>query len=316
MHYSKIRKDYCPFCLQITNQSFVKREPATENAQEIIHVNLLDIYIDIVRCNQCSSVFVCRNIPLSVIERYYKDDPRTKNPTNKRTFHWHLNHQLISINAILRYINNEPRSPLLDVGCGMGILLYLAKEKSWPVIGLEINPILSNFVSNELGIGCINDTFLNAKLPFNYYGVIVLCDVLEHLFEPLIALKRCFELLKPGGLIVIKVPHWKIQYLKELLKHLVGIGSGNIATMGHLNQFDPESLRLACQRAGFLPMKVYPAQSNLPVLGEEVTFDNLKNSFTFALVSASNVLFDAFFKLSNINLSPNIIGLARKPYDT
>lgn len=303
-----IEKGYCPFCLEATEQKSFKREPATNNPSRVDFAN---IYVDLVRCRQCAAVFVRRDLSKELIEKFYRSGNSVSFPANMENFYWWLQNTEMAFKDILRHIDNEPRGPLLDVGCGRGTLLYLARRQGWEVSGLEINADLARFVSEELAVPCILGTLGNKDLPRNHFGVITLIDVLEHLYDPVNTLRRCQELLRPGGVVIVKSPYWRMQYLKEQIRYLLGLGPGDIANIGHINQFSPLSLGLAMRRAGFQPLGFYPAQSFLPAI--RGTSFNLKRTIEYGITAAFNISIKLIFKIFRINFSFNMLGLARKP---
>jgi predicted SAM-dependent methyltransferase len=74
------------------------------------------------------------------------------------------------------------------------------------------------------------------------YSVITMCDVLEHVENPLEVLKKCRELLIPGGVIYIQVP--TVLGLRYPYKDSLGLPH-------HLWQFSPKHLLGVVKNAGF-----------------------------------------------------------------
>ena len=89
---------------------------------------------------------------------------------------------------------------LLDVGCGEGNLLEVARERGWDATGVE--PNCPGFTS-----GIYPGTVSEAQLPLGKYDVITLIDVIEHLRKPIEDLNEIKILLKRGGLIYILTPN-------------------------------------------------------------------------------------------------------------
>jgi SAM-dependent methyltransferase len=100
----------------------------------------------------------------------------------------------------------EARPPgrrLLDVGAAYGLLLKVARDAGWDASGVEIAPDCALEAARISGASVACGDFVRVPLP-GPYDVIVMLDVIEHLRDPAAAVARAFELLAPGGLLVIE----------------------------------------------------------------------------------------------------------------
>lgn len=104
---------------------------------------------------------------------------------------------------------------ILDIGCGTGVLgSFFRKNQDCRVVGIEINQD-AFLVAKENLDEALHANVEIIELPFEAgsFDAIVMGDVLEHLVNPVPALKKLMNVLKPGGKIYITVPnirHWKI----------------------------------------------------------------------------------------------------------
>lgn len=136
---------------------------------------------------------------------------------------------------------NPVKGTWFDLGAGFGFWMeFLAREKRIKVSGIEIEKNATEFaLTRKLDVSC--EDFL--KFASNeHFSVITMCDVLEHLEHPLVALEKCRNLLLDQGLIYIQVPN--VIGLKYPYKDQLGLPH-------HLWQFDPHSLRVLLEKAGF-----------------------------------------------------------------
>ncbi len=70
---------------------------------------------------------------------------------------------------------------------------------------LELNQSAVEFATKRgLDVQC--STFENAALSANSFDCMIMSQVLEHLYSPRLALLRCHELLRLGGLLLVTVP--------------------------------------------------------------------------------------------------------------
>jgi SAM-dependent methyltransferase len=98
-----------------------------------------------------------------------------------------------------------PAGRLLDVGCGHGLLLDEARRRGYEVEGLELSAGAAAYARDVLGL-TVHEHTLEAHSPAEGYAAVVMADVLEHLDDPVGALRRCRELLRPGGVLLVVTP--------------------------------------------------------------------------------------------------------------
>jgi len=123
---------------------------------------------------------------------------------------------------------------MLDVGCGSGILLDAACNRGWQTYGLEITESCVNFV-RQRGHQIVCDNIETSdSFEADYFDAACLLFVLEHLHDPLGALRHIAKWLKPGGICFIQVPNLsslrhKIAALlhREALSHVWDIPAHN-----------------------------------------------------------------------------------------
>lgn len=104
-----------------------------------------------------------------------------------------------------RLADLTPGRKLLDIGCGAGQFLKLAREKGWQAEGLEFDNALEQKL-REQGIPVRTGDFFETDLAEESYDVITLWDVFEHFSEPVPALKRLRKFLKPNGYLLLACP--------------------------------------------------------------------------------------------------------------
>ena len=98
-----------------------------------------------------------------------------------------------------------PRGRLLDVGCGHGLLLDEARRRGFDVVGLELSRSAARHAREALGLD-VREVPLEEFAVWDGFDVVVLADVLEHLDDPVDAVKRCARLLAPGGALCVVTP--------------------------------------------------------------------------------------------------------------
>jgi len=99
-----------------------------------------------------------------------------------------------------------PKGKLLDVGCGIGILLDVAKEQGYDVYGQDVSPFAVNYC-REKGYKVFDKPLTQLNLPEASFDIITILDVIAHLKDPVSYIEDCRKLLKPGGYLIIKTPY-------------------------------------------------------------------------------------------------------------
>lgn len=111
------------------------------------------------------------------------------------------------IDERLRHLpNNIENGIVLDIGCGNGQFLKNALELGWEAWGIDQDPLAVE-TAKKTGARVIQGGLPDTGLPSSYFDVVTLSHVLEHVYDPLAALKESYRLLKPGGLIWIATPN-------------------------------------------------------------------------------------------------------------
>jgi 2-polyprenyl-3-methyl-5-hydroxy-6-metoxy-1,4-benzoquinol methylase len=97
---------------------------------------------------------------------------------------------------------------LLEVGAGGGELIAAALEFGYDVTAVEIMKPQAGWLSDLFGIEVIGNDF--QKYDFqDKYDVITMGDVIEHVCEPVDAIRKAYDLLNDEGVIWISTPNFK-----------------------------------------------------------------------------------------------------------
>jgi len=146
------------------------------------------------------------------------------------------------------------RGRLLEIGCGPGFFLRELEEFGWRPTGLEISSYAADFARREHGLVVHNTAIEAAVIEPESFEAIVMGDVLEHLADPLAALRRVRGWLVPGGVALIAVPA-TLNLVSARLGLLVYRLLGREKTLRippyHLFEYTPPTLRRMLVTAGF-----------------------------------------------------------------
>ena len=97
------------------------------------------------------------------------------------------------LNGITPYVNN---GNILDIGTATGFLLEEAEKLGFNAYGIEISEYASSIAKNKFGKEKIyNGTLETCGFKNNYFNLITMCDVIEHIKDPISTLKIVNRLL-------------------------------------------------------------------------------------------------------------------------
>lgn len=230
---------------------------------------------------------------------------------------WRDSRRQLFEKALLRIESTVPKGRLLDVGCGKGYFLDLARKKGWQGVGVDISSSAVRFARNTLSLEVYTGELKKVGLEEGTFDVATAWNVLDQIYDPWGNLREIFKALKRGGLVALRVSnlyfHLYLQRLFNLANYVVP-ESLKITepTVFHLYMFSPITLRMFLREAGFVDIRVENSilDPNVPALVELVG-----QSVEVLLRNTAYFLAQAFYYLSfgNLLLSPSLVAFAKKP---
>jgi SAM-dependent methyltransferase len=109
--------------------------------------------------------------------------------------------------ALERIERFTERGAILDLGCWVGFLLAVARERGWEPLGVEPSEFAASYARDRLGLEVIEEDLFEADLGGRTFRAVVMGDVIEHLPRPADALDRMSEMLAPGGVAYLALPN-------------------------------------------------------------------------------------------------------------
>lgn len=96
---------------------------------------------------------------------------------------------------------------ILDLGCATGTFLNGMKQRGWECYGIEPSDFAAHYAQDRFSLNIYHGYLEEGLFPDDYFDIITLWDVMEHLPEPLETLQIISHILKPDGLLVITTPN-------------------------------------------------------------------------------------------------------------
>lgn len=152
---------------------------------------------NVVKCCDCGLVYVNPRPTEEEIHSFYTNDYYCVD-INKEDL---LRDKEASLQAKFDKVKNFPPGRLLDIGCQKGEFLFFMQQKGWKCKGVDFSPKLPNIFGLDIFYGNLEE----ANFPSNYFDLITLWAVFEHVYHPREMLSEIYRLLRPSGKIVLLV---------------------------------------------------------------------------------------------------------------
>jgi SAM-dependent methyltransferase len=198
----------------------------------------------IARCSDCNFIFVNPRPTEEGLLRLYSD--QQTNPFLEEQFEAFEYEMPVLVRIIRKIQQYVPAGELLEVGCGRGDFLRVARMREFSVTGCDIfggrKPVAD-------GVTFYDGSLKDAKLQDSFFDVVVVRNILEHLFDPNIEIREIKRVLKPNGYLYIKVPN--VEFEHGLRCRLMYHRKYHFDPPYHLNYFSPASLHRFLAQAQF-----------------------------------------------------------------
>jgi SAM-dependent methyltransferase len=150
----------------------------------------------------------------------------------------------------------------LDVGCGAGELLWAAKESGWEAVGIDPSPEFIEIGRTKLGVEGRVSTLEDANFPDGHFDAVIMSGIVEHLYNPLETLKEVHRVLRDDGWFWFDAPNEDGLYMTLGNLYMRTRGKDWLVVLAptfppyHVQGFNPKSLRMLVEKAGFSTEKM------------------------------------------------------------
>lgn len=160
---------------------------------------------------------------------------------------------------------HAPGKRVLDIGSGTGELLSSLQENGFEGVGVEPSAEAAG-LARDKGLTVHQGTFEEfvaspQRTAARDFDAAILINVVEHVPDPAALIELTRQVLKPGGILGIRVPN-DFNELQLAAQKALGSDAWWIAAPDHINYFDFESLRRLMEGLGF---DIVQAQGDFPM---------------------------------------------------
>lgn len=208
----------------------------------------LGISTTVCRCLDCGLIFP-NPIPFpATLSQHYERPPES---------YWSPKYFQVSPDYFSKQIGQFERlrarpgaAKVLDIGAGIGKGMRALENAGYEAYGVEPSPPFRERAISMMGIAAerlLPASCEDADFPDDAFDWVTFGAVLEHLYDPDLALRSAARMLQPGGLIHAEVPssNWLINRLSSALYRLQGLDyTSDLSPMHnpfHIYEFTPTS---------------------------------------------------------------------------
>lgn len=198
---------------------------------------------NLVKCKQCGLVYINPRPSIEELSKYYPEQYYAFGYEDPGAYI----RRKVAGQGIRKFIK-EGR--ILDVGSGKGLFLSVMKELGFESYGVEPSPIAADFARKNYGVNVFNGELEQARFSDEYFDLVTMWQVFEHLPCPLESLREISRILKKDGLIIIAVPNFS-SFQARIFRdkwYMLDIPR-------HFYQFEPGTLAKMLSTAGFKIIK-------------------------------------------------------------
>ncbi|MBK9051249.1 MAG: class I SAM-dependent methyltransferase [Chloroflexi bacterium] len=198
-------------------------------------------HAQIVQCKHCGYVYANPRWPSEVLLQAYtsvEDEVYEKEREGRElTFQKHLK-------EVEKAWGEGKRGRMLDVGAYIGVFVEVAQQRGWDAWGLEPSAWATR-AARQRGLSMIQGTLDSPELQDEFFDIITMWDVIEHVDDPKGEMQKAFARLKPGGMIVVHtmdIDSWAAKLMGARWPWLMDM---------HIHYFSQKTMRQMLEQIGY-----------------------------------------------------------------
>ena len=213
---------------------------------------------DYLKCSSCEHLFCKFVASQEKIEEFYSSTKDIKSAQAKVYIDKEIFNKRVNLIAIpkVNFVNDnikhdEEKKTWVDIGAGVGELVYASKKNGWNSIGFDVDIDSIKFAKdNDINVneGLLNDSFDYSI--FENATVVSFINVLEHVRDPSDLVLKVSKYIPKNSYLLIEVP--RHPSLSSFLNYFFPQNSNrHIYPPDHLHIFSDNSMELMLSNYGF-----------------------------------------------------------------
>ena len=210
--------------------------------------NLKKKFTNLLECSQCGHIFANLNLDFSKVQDLYNDDYFFGNEyinyiKDKKQIQKNAN---LRVKLIKRFSHKFLKQNLFEIGCAYGFFLNFVKKKFNYVEGIDVNNEAIEYGKKNFNIDISCDDFETKNIEKNKFNIFCMWDVIEHLQNPDIYLKKINKISQKNSLLCITTGD-----IKSFNAKLNGKNWRLIHPPTHIHYFSKETIKKILENNNF-----------------------------------------------------------------
>jgi 2-polyprenyl-3-methyl-5-hydroxy-6-metoxy-1,4-benzoquinol methylase len=195
------------------------------------------------RCVRCGLVYLSPRISEECMLRLYQDESyfagerslgyetyEADEPVYRLTFERRLR-------DLARF---KSGARLLDIGCGTGLFLDVARRAGWEAFGLDASRYAVSTRPDDLTEWIQTGTLETVEYEPGSFDAVTMFDFFEHVYRPAEFAKRVARILAPGGVVVVATPNYD-----SWMRRILGRRTVSFKIPEHVAYYTRDTLAIA-----------------------------------------------------------------------
>jgi SAM-dependent methyltransferase len=195
-------------------------------------------------CQLCGFVFQNPTLDDTELAALYQGEYRTDDPPEGYLIDQRRYAEKLC-NWIEKALPDEfPARRVLDIGCGAGCFLAEFARRGWNTVGIDASDRWVSWGRNHFGLDLRVGVFGGEGMPGERFSLVILSHVIEHMSDPLPALRAIRRCLLPDGMLFVGAPNILLPPVGDRL-------ANNFLAGPHVCLYSPRSIRRVLAKAWF-----------------------------------------------------------------
>lgn len=172
-----------------------------------------------------------------------------------RSHHYHTYNTILGFYHVKAVLEHARGKSLLDLPCGDGTLTEMMKSHFNHVVGVDASGVHLATAKSRLPDVEFHEALLEDFTHQERFDTVAMINILEHVVDPIVALKKGATLMSDEGILIVHVPNAnainrQIAVLMGTLTHCEELSPFDIEIAGHRRSYTLSTLMMDIEMAG------------------------------------------------------------------